>query len=96
MHCPPINISPNMDDTSCVAHVRGSAGERTQNCRQSRRTCRKRSMNPTYSKIGGTLGEAMLASSSKVARLRNLQPRLPVAGVQVSGAATHRAFGRLL
>ncbi|MFW0759158.1 hypothetical protein ACN1C3_31315, partial [Pseudomonas sp. H11T01] len=41
----------------------------------------KRSMNPTYSKIGGALSEARRASSSKAARLRNLQPRLPVAGV---------------
>lgn len=49
-------------------------------------------MNPTYSKIGGTLREAMRASSSKAARLRNLQPRLPAAGVQVRGAATHRAL----
>ena len=57
---------------------------------------RKRSMNPTYSKIGGALSGAMRTSSSKAVRLRNLQPRLPVAGVQVRGAATHRALGRWL
>lgn len=42
---------------------------------------------------------ASLAYSSTAARLRNLQPRLPVAGAQVRGAATHRllavGFGRL-
>ena len=75
-------ISPDHADEAMVLSVQ------ELNC--------KRSMNPTYSKIGGALSKAMRASSSKAARPQSLLPSRLVAGAQVRGAATHRALGRWL
>ncbi|WP_326828201.1 type II toxin-antitoxin system RelE/ParE family toxin [Pseudomonas syringae] len=54
----------------------------------------KRSINPTCSKTGAALSDAMRASSSTATALRNLLPSLPVAAVLMRGAATYKALGR--
>lgn len=57
---------------------------------------RKRSINPTWLKMGRAFSCKVEVRSSTAARLRNLQPMSPLAGVPMRGAATHRALGRLL
>lgn len=56
----------------------------------------KRSINPTWLKIGKAFNCEVAVRSSTAARLRNLEPKSPLAGVQERGAATHRALGRWL
>ncbi len=56
----------------------------------------KRSINPTWLKIGKALSCEVEVRSSTAARLRNPQPKSPLAGVPVRGAATHKALGRWL
>ncbi len=57
---------------------------------------RKRSINPTWLKMGKAFSCEVEVRSSTAARLRNPLPMSPLANVQVRGAATHRAPGRWL
>ncbi len=56
----------------------------------------KRSINPTWLKIGKAFSCEVEVRSSTAARLRNPLPMSPLANVQVRGAATHRIPGRWL
>lgn len=54
----------------------------------------KRSINPTYPKVGQRFTVASPVSSSTAARLRSLRPSRHMATAPVRGAATYRAPGR--
>lgn len=56
----------------------------------------KRSINPTWLKMGKAFSCEVEVRSSTAARLRNPLPMSPLANVQVRGAATHKVPGRWL